>query len=89
VSWILGYLLIGFVIYFAASEMFADDPRVGMASWCWNLASIVAWPVVLVWGFFDGLDLHLRKGGVNPAPENFHRPDPPPAFKPGHDRSDR
>jgi hypothetical protein len=24
----------------------------------------------------------IRKGGINPPPENFHRPDPPPPFKP-------
>jgi len=26
---------------------------------------------------------YIRKGGINPAPENFRRPAPPPAFKPG------
>jgi hypothetical protein len=24
----------------------------------------------------------LRKGGINPPPQNFNRPPPPPAFKP-------
>ncbi len=26
---------------------------------------------------------YVRKGGQNPPPKNFNRPDPPPAFKPG------
>jgi hypothetical protein len=25
---------------------------------------------------------YVRKGGINPPPQNFQRPDPPPAFKP-------
>jgi hypothetical protein len=25
---------------------------------------------------------YVRKGGQNPPPQNFTRPDPPPAFKP-------
>ena len=30
----------------------------------------------------------IRKGGINPPPKDFQRPDPPPPFKPGYKTSE-
>ena len=43
-TWILGYLLVGFIIYWICTAMFGIDPELSLT---WQLAAISLWPLVV------------------------------------------
>lgn len=44
-TWVLGYLLIGFFIYWLSSAVFGVDQDVPLI---WQLAAISLWPLVVI-----------------------------------------
>jgi hypothetical protein len=52
-SWILGYLLVGFVIEWMATHVFGKGPR--FRNWKWALLVTLTWPIGFVMGAFEEL----------------------------------
>jgi hypothetical protein len=44
-TWVLGYLLIGFFIYWLAAAVFGADPDVPPM---WQLLGVIVWPLVVL-----------------------------------------
>jgi hypothetical protein len=78
-TWILGYLLVGFIIYWLCTAMFGIDPDLPLT---WQFAAIALWPLVVILAGYRTLAAQpISEIAMEAA---LHRHDAPPIHPNGH-----
>ncbi|MCZ7564713.1 MAG: hypothetical protein M5U08_13815 [Burkholderiales bacterium] len=59
-TWLFGYLLVGFVLDWAAPWI-SGEPRRAHVEWYWDLSAIVFWPLTLAFALREALAERRRR----------------------------